>query len=200
MLSIRFVITVLLLAVAAFGQSLPPGTVISSNQGSTFTQALPPAATPAATTPLASVPTSNLPDYLIGTGVAWNRGTAYPLSNVTTIGVRIGASNIFSWSTLDTPVAPTPTGAPVPSSVRTGAAFVAAQTATGSAFLFFLGDIGLSTTPSASAAGYSAGAGVAIRIKRTHWYVMPLYRLVGTVGSATTAVPEVMAAYTFGGN
>jgi hypothetical protein len=140
-----------------------------------------------------------LPSHLVGTGVAWNRYSAHPLSEITSVAIRVAQSNVYSWSTLDTPIAKAPAGDTAqPSSVRTGAGYVLARSASGSAFLVLLGDVGLATTPSTVSSGYSAGMGVPIRIRRSCWYVMPLYRIVGAGSTAMKAAPEFQVWYSFG--
>jgi hypothetical protein len=160
-----------------------------------------PVATAATTAPPNNVDTTALPSYMVGTGVSWNRYAAQPYSNVTSFAVRIGATNVYSWSTIDTPIAATPAGgSPLPSSVRTGAAYVAAQSSSGRVFLVLLGDLGLTSTPSAAAAGYSAGLAVAWRpVKAWPVYVMPLYRLMGASNAGAYTVPEIQVWYSFGG-
>jgi hypothetical protein len=140
-----------------------------------------------------------LPSHLVGTGLAWNRYSAQPLSEITSVAVRVAQSSVYSWSTLDTPIAKAPAGdIAQPSSVRTGAGYVLARAASGSAFLVLLGDVGLTATPSTVASGYSAGMGVPIRIRHSQWYVMPLYRIIGGGSTAMKAPPEVQFWYSFG--
>ena len=182
----RHLTIALLLVCASFAQTVAPPV---------------PVATTATTAPPNNVDTSALPNYMAGTGIGWNRYAAQPYSSLTSFAIRIGSSNVYSWSTIDTPIAATPAGGtPLPSSVRTGAAYVAAQSASGSVFLVLIGDLGLTATPSATAAGYSAGLGVAWRPKKT-WpvYVMPLYRLIGASNAGVYTVPEVQVWYSFGG-
>lgn len=143
---------------------------------------------------------SPLPGYLIGTGAEWNRYSPQPYSVTTSLALRIGGSNVYSWSTLATPFARTPAGGtPIPSSMRTGAAYVFAQSAGGNVFLFGLGDVGLSATPTANLAAYSGGLGLAVRIRKSNFYLMPLYRAIGAAGTSVQAVPELMLWYSFGG-
>jgi len=140
---------------------------------------------------------SALPSYMVGTGVEWNRYAAYPFGNVTSLAVRLGTSNLYSWSTADTPI--TATTPPQASALRTGAAYIAAQSPTGSVFLVLLGQAGLATTGNTTAAAFSGGVAVAIRVKKTHWYLMPCFRATGTSTTSTQPVPEIQAWYSFGG-
>ena len=147
---------------------------------------------------------STLPTYLVGVGAELN-----PAGVITTLAVRIGQSNLYSWSTMDTPVKQTPsvpatstsTATPatsqIVSSVRTGAAYVAAHS--GACFLFFLGDAGFSTGVGSTTLGaYSGGGGVFCNSKKApHLYLGPVVRAVKISSSTVTPIAEFMASWSF---
>lgn len=144
---------------------------------------------------------SHLPTYLVGIGAEVN-----PTGILATLAVRIGSTNLYSYSTLDTPTRQTPitttsaTGATTTqlvSSLRTGAAYVAAHS--GNCFLFFLGDAGIATgTGSATLGAYSGGGGVyCSSAKLPNLYVGPVIRAVKVSSSTVTPIAELMVSWSF---
>ena len=156
-------------------------------------------------TPAVSPP---LPGLTVGAGPSWMRGAAYPLSLDTNLAFHL-MGNWYSWTTVRTPVVPTPSnGVPVPSTISTGGAYVAAQSKTGSVSLVLIVETGFSTTQATSnvTPAFSGNIGVAFRLGQSNTYIMPYARAanaaVNSSGSSlATAVfqPGVMFLYGFKG-
>lgn len=165
-------------------------------------------ATPATPEPSASAASPPLPGLTFGVGPSWMRGAAYPLSLDTNLAFHL-AGNWYSWTTVSTPVAPTPAnGIPVPSTIATGGAYIAAQSGTGSVSLVLIVETGFSTSQAASslAPAFSGNVGVAFRLGKSNTYIMPYAKAANaavssTGGSLATAVfqPGVMLLYGFKG-
>jgi hypothetical protein len=173
---------------------------------------------PAPQLPVSNVSTASLPPYLVGTGVEWDRAASVPLSNVTSLAVQLGSgSSWYWWNTFSTPLAGAQLAANgtktyLPTSIRTGMAYVAAQSASGKAFLGFLVDGGFANTQSAPPSGanalaYSTGVFLAFQ-PAPHLFLMPILRATGTTlpasvtgtNSSLQMGPEFMAFYSFGGS
>ena len=176
-----FVITALftLLALCAFGQ------------------------TATAPAPLSTVQTAALPDITFGAGVNWNRGAVYPLVENTNLALHIKNTNWYSWTTVGTPVAPAPAGAaPLPSTISTGGAYIAAQSASGSVALVLILQGGLAATALATTGTFTGNLGVAFRIKKSNVFLMPFAggssSQGGNIGQFVLQ-PGVMVLYGFGG-
>lgn len=157
------------------------------------------------TPPLATVNAAALPSLTIGVGPSWTRGSAYAANADVDIAVRVGTSNWYSWSTISTPITAVPVGgAPILSTITTGGAWVAAQSASGAVSLITIVQAGLSASATASLA-FTGSVGVAFRMGKKPIYVMPYAKAsnasVGTSGALATAVfqPGVMILYGFGG-
>ena len=75
---------------------------------------------------------SRLPTYIAGAGVEYNQYTSPAAGIPITAAVRVKKTNVYSWTTMDMPVAPMSQTAtavgPSPASIRTGIAYVAAHT------------------------------------------------------------------------
>jgi len=165
-------------------------------------------ATPATLVPSASAASPPLPGLTVGVGPSWMRGAAYPLSLDTNLAFHL-AGNLYSWTTVSTPVAPTPAnGIPVASTIVTGGAYVAAQSGTGSVSLVLIVETGFSTSQATSslAPAFSGNVGVAFRLGKSNTYIMPYAKAANaavssTGGSLATAVfqPGVMFLYGFKG-
>jgi len=165
-------------------------------------------AAPAAPAPSGSVVSPPLPGLTVGVGPSWMRGAAYPLSLDTNLAVHL-TGNWYSWTTVSTPVVPTPAnGVPVSSTISTGGAYVAAQSGTGSVSLVLIVETGFSTSQATSnvTPAFSGNIGVAFRLGKSNTYIMPYARAANAAVSSTgsslaTAVfqPGVMFLYGFKG-
>lgn len=133
---------------------------------------------------------SHLPTYLVGVGEEVN-----PSGILATLAVRIGGSNLYSWTTMDTPVHQA--SPQIVASIRTGAAYVAAHS--GNCFLFFLGDAGLATAPgSATLGAYSGGGGMfCTSAKHPQLYFGPVVRATKISASTVSPTAEVMLNWSF---
>jgi hypothetical protein len=122
------------------------------------------------------------------------RGAVYPLSLDTNLAVHL-TGNWYSWTTVSTPVAPAPAnGIPVPSTIATGGAYIAAQSGTGSVSLVLIVETGFSTSQAASSLAPAFSGNVP--------YAKAANAAVSsTGGSLATAVfqPGVMLLYGFKG-
>lgn len=160
-----------------------------------------------AQTPTAAA-SAPIPGLTVGVGPSWMRGAAYPLSLDTNIAFHL-TGNWYSWTTVSTPVAPTPAnGVPVPSTISTGGAFVAAQSGTGSVSLVLIVETGFSTSQATSnvSPAFSGNIGVAFRLGKSDTYIMPYARTTNAAVSSTgsslaTAVlqPGIMFLFGFKG-
>lgn len=158
-----------------------------------------------ATPPPTTVNTASLPSLTIGGGPSWTRGSAYAANADVDIAIRVGTSNWYSWSTVSTPVTAQPVGVtPLVSTITTGAAWVAAQSASGAVSLITIVQAGLSASATASLA-FTGSVGVAFRVGKKPIYIMPYAKAsnasTGTNGAFASAVlqPGVMILYGFGG-
>jgi hypothetical protein len=144
----------------------------------------------AQTPPAASI--STLPSILVGGGTSWTRGQAYPYSAVIHFAMRVGTSNWYSWSEISTPVASVPAGAaPLPSTLTTGGAWVAAQSAGGRISLVVIGTVGMSAASASTPTGpaFTGSFGIPIRLhKDGNVYLMLYFKAAGaTAGGANGA-------------
>ena len=157
----------------------------------------------AAQTPTLPAPVgdfSKLPTYLVGLGGEYNRWASPAAGALITLAFRVGDTNIYSWSTIDTPIAPisAPSG-PSPASVRTGMAYVLANS--GSCFLFVLGDAGVATGSGSTTLGaYSGGGGVFCNLRAKSGgklYLGPVIRAIKVSSSTVQPVAEFMVSWGF---
>jgi hypothetical protein len=174
-------------------------------------QTTPAVAVPVTTTAVATttVNTAGLPSYTFGSGVSWTRGGTTPYSLDTTFAIHIGQGQWYSWTAVTTPLAKSVPGAPpVPSTITTGGAWIPAQSPTGSLSLVLIVQGGFSNVVATStiAPAFTGSVGLAIRVKKTHWYIMPYAKAANassatSSGSLATAVfqPGVQVLYGFGG-
>jgi len=133
---------------------------------------------------------SHLPAYLVGIGGAANPGAA-----VVTLAVRIGSTNFYSRTALDTPFAQQ-NGQRIVSTARTGIAYVAAHS--GSCFLFFLGDAGASLGSGFALGAFSAGGGVFCNSARfPHVYAGPILRAEKINASQVAPTAEFLVNWSF---
>lgn len=162
-----------------------------------------------ATPPPTTVNSAALPSLTIGVGPSWTRGSAYAANADVDIAIRVGTSNWYSWSTVSTPITAAPAGGilpgtPLVSTITTGGAWVAAQSASGAVSLITIVQAGLSASATASVA-FTGSVGVAFRVGKKPIYVMPYAKAsnasAGTNGAFASAVlqPGVMILYGFGG-
>jgi hypothetical protein len=134
---------------------------------------------------------SKLPNYLVSAGAEANPGGV-----LVSLAKRIGQTDFYSWSTLDTPLRQTSGQQQILSSVRTGAAYVAAKS--GSCFLFFLTDTGIAAASSVTLGAFSAGGGVYCSSKRfPGLYYGPVVRVVKVSSVGVAASPELMVSWSF---
>jgi hypothetical protein len=143
---------------------------------------------------------SRLPSYVVGAGGAYDRYASPAASVPITLSVRIGSTNLYSWTTMDTPIAPVSSTGPSPASLRTGIAYVAAGS--GSCFLFLLGDAGIATGSGTTALGaFSGGLGmycdIGARFKTSKLYVGPVVRAIKVSSTAVQPVIEFMVSKGF---
>ena len=152
------------------------------------------------TLPPGTVEASSLPSYFASAGGEYNRYATDHGGIDISFGIRIGTTGVFSYTTIDTALVKTPSGgAPLPSSVRTGAASVVAQSSNGAVSLFICGQAGVSATAGSTSATLSGCLGIPIRFGKTHLYAMPMLRIANATSAGVQVVPEVQLLYGFGG-
>lgn len=151
-------------------------------------------------------PDETLPQITVGVGPSWTRGDVHTASADVDIAVRLGSTNAYSWSTLSTPIARVPAGAPaLASTVTTGAAYIIARSASGRISLLAIAQAGINSTPSSASLAVTGSAGMPIRLWRSNLYLMPYLKASkperGTDGNLISAIvqPGVMLVYGFGG-
>ena len=145
--------------------------------------------------PTPTVNVAALPSITAGAGTSWNRGNAYPYTVDNTIALHIGSSQWYSWTEIQRPVTTTQAGAqPLPSSLTTGGAWIAAQTPTGSMFLTVIVQAGFTTTQATSttAPAFSGSFGIGF-----HPWKKPIYLLAYVKGAnAVAASGNSLATFT----
>jgi len=149
--------------------------------------------------------TGNLADYMIGTGPSWIRAASYPLNDDTSFALRLGSSSWYSWTDIVTPIARNPnSAAPLPSTITTGATFVAACNPAKSVCLLVnaAGGVSAAAGGAAAAPAFTGGVGVDFRIGNVH--IIPQAKASNaayslTSGALATAVfsPSLLVAYGF---
>jgi len=151
---------------------------------------------------------TTLPSMTVGIGPSWTRGDIHAASADVDVALRLGSSNVFSWSTVSTPVATVPKGAqPLASTITTGFAYVAARSTSGSVSLLTIVQAGFNSVQATgtTSPAFTGSAGLAIRMGRTNLYVMPYMKASnpqrGTDGALVSATlqPGFMLIYGFGG-
>ena len=156
-----------------------------------------------------TVNTSALPSIVAGIGPTWARGATNPFAVDFNFGLRVGSSNWYSYSTVSTPITTgSPAGSPpVASTITTGGAWAAAQSASGKVTLLLIVQAGFTTVQANStvAPSFNGSVGVAFKIK-PNLYVMPFAKAsnattVTNSSALATAVfqPGVQVMYGFGG-
>ncbi len=149
-----------------------------------------------------------LPQITVGAGPSWTRGSAYATSADIDVAFRLGSSNIYSWSTISTPVAKVPVGSPaLASTITTGLAYVAARSASGGVSLVTIAQGGVnSVQPSGPvSAAFTGSVGLAVRLGKSNLYLMPYVRASnpqrGSDGALISAIlqPGAMLLFGFGG-
>jgi hypothetical protein len=155
-----------------------------------------------------TVNSAALPSITMGAGPSWTRGAANPFALDVDVALHIGSGNWYSWSTVSTPIAwPNTSGSPQVSTITTGGAWVAAQNTSGLVSLITIVQAGFTTVQATSttAPAFTGSIGVALRLGKTHAYLMPYAKAsnpqTGTNGSLATAIfqPGMMVLYGFGG-
>lgn len=131
------------------------------------------------------------PAYYIGTGATYDYYGKTGFAANTEVGIRIGSTNVYSYSTLQLTLAT--------STLRTGAAYMFYQT--GNWSLLALGDAGLSTSSASPALGSFSGGGIVMydvgaRVTKglDHFYIGVGGRYVAT----STLGQQPIATITFG--
>ena len=157
-----------------------------------------------------------MPNTVIGAGVSWQKGEAYPLSENTMFAKNFSVTNPrtgekiptswYLWTQASTPIAPQPfKNQPLQSSLSAGIAFVAAQTPGGAISVVPFAMGGLSASQSTAGGTFTGNLGFAFRLGGTssNWYIMPYVggsSLVGSAASGTfTLSPGAMLMYGFRG-
>jgi len=149
-----------------------------------------------------------LPAHLIGFGPTWNRGANNPYSADLNFAVRVGTTKFYSYTSVATPISFQIAGQPVASSITTGGAYVAVQSASGAVSLVFIAQAGFSSLQQTStiAPQFSGSVGVDFRIGKSPVHVMPFAKAANASTSATsgalaTAVlqPGIQVLFSFGG-
>jgi len=144
----------------------------------------------------------------VGSGISWTRGDVHAVSADVDVAVRISSSNVYSWSTISTPVAPVPKGAPpLASTVTTGLGYVAARTNSGSVSLVTIVQGGFNSIQATgtTSPAFTGSVGLAFRLGKGNMYAMPYIKASnpqrGTDGSLVSAVlqPGVMFIFGFSG-
>lgn len=159
-------------------------------------------------TPVPATVSDTLPSMLFGGGTSWNRGNSYPYAANNHIAIRIGSSSWYSWTEVATPVATVaPGSSPLPSTLTTGGAWVAAQNSTGSVSLVNIVQAGFSTVQATSttAPAFTCSFGVAIRLGKTNIFAFPYIKAGnaatgGSNGALATFIvqPGISILYGFG--
>lgn len=151
---------------------------------------------------------STLPAITVGIGPSWTRGELHVASADVDVAVRLANTNAYSWSTLSTPVASVPAGAPpLASTITTGVAYIPARSLNGGVSLVTIGQGGInSVQPTGSTSlAVTGSVGVAIRLAKSNLYLMPYLKASkpqkGTDGALVSAImqPGIMLIYGFGG-
>lgn len=131
------------------------------------------------------------PAYYIGTGATYDYYGKTGIAANTEIGIRIGSTNVYSYTTLELTLAT--------STLRTGAAYLFYQT--GNWSLMALGDAGLSASSANPTLGSFSGGGLVLydvgaRVTKgaSHFYIGAGGRLVST----TSLGQQPIASITFG--
>jgi hypothetical protein len=154
-------IACLSLALAAFGQIVPPAP-----------------ATPA-----------SLPPYVAAIGASDNRGAVPQYSVDVTVAVLIQKTNLFWWNHVSTPIGKASGGQALASTIETGAAWVAAQSGRVSLVFILLSGLSIAPAPSSGSnvsPNVSASVGVSIRLSQ-HWAVMPYIKALATTAAQAPA-------------
>lgn len=158
-----------------------------------------------------TVNSSNLPSVTIGFGPSWSRGSSYPLEGDINLGLHIGSSNWYSWSTMSTPIATKPltSNTPLASTITTGGAWVAAQSKDNKFSIILIMQIGFTSVQATSttAPSFNGSFGVGWKVwKDKSFYLIPYFKASnpvlnsnGTNVTSFVAQPGVMGVWGFGG-
>jgi len=149
-----------------------------------------------------------LPSITVGAGPSWTRGGNSPYSFDATLAVHIGKTQWYSWTDISTPISTSTSAQPVVSTITTGAAWIAAQSASGCVALVTIIQAGFSAVAANStiAPSFTGSLGVAFRLGKSNVYLMPYAKASNAAtstssGALATAVfqPGVQILYGFGG-
>ncbi len=155
---------------------------------------------------------ASLPPSVVGTGVSWDRGQAYPLEEKTLYGHEFFTTDPatgkkvptswYVWTQASTPIAPSPAGNPVPSTLSAGVTYVAAQSASGSVLVLLTGMGGLSASQTTAGGQFNGNIALAFRLGKSNWYLAPGIAgstLAGGSASGTfVAAPGIFLLYGLG--
>lgn len=143
----------------------------------------------------ASAQQAPLPSYAAGIGASWARGAQHPMNIDTTVGLQLGSTNWYSWTTISTPVARTRAGGtPAPATISTGGAFIGARSASGSVSLLLTVQGGFASGATATVPTFSGNMGVAFRLGKSNLYLIPYMKAEST----TVIQPGFLLMYGFG--
>lgn len=154
--------------------------------------------------PAPTAPASSLPGVILGGGESWTRGSAYRYSTDFTVALHVGSGNWYSWSDISTPVVTSHVSSPVVSSISTGGAWVASQSAGGRLSLIAIMQLGFSTVQATSttAPSLSGSLGLAVRPRKSSNFWILFYAKAQNPNAATNAMvfqPGIQLLYSLGG-
>ncbi len=162
-----------------------------------------------AQTPAVGVATSSeLPQITVGVGPSWTRGDVHAISADVDVAVKLGSTNVYSWSTISTPVATVAKGSPpLASTITSGVAYIAARSSGGGVSLVTIAQGGFTAVQATQSIqpAFTGSVGLALRFGRSNLYLMPYVRASnpqrGTDGALVSAIlqPGMMLIYGFGG-
>ena len=140
-----------------------------------------------------------LPSWVVGAGYDWTRGSQYHSALDFTIAKQISGGRWYLWNTLSTPITFHSHPDPVPTAIKSGGAWVAAQTLNGRGAFTLLAQGTLSQIQ--TQAGSSLEPGVAGTFALTYrvvnnWYLMIFAETAGGLSSTTTTTSASAATVT----
>lgn len=202
----KFLLTIVLITAAAFGQATTQATTPPAAPSPTVATPL----STTVTTPVqisgTGVDVAGLPGITIGIGPAWDRGSANAEAVDTTIAFHL-KDNLYSWTDITTPVvrqSPAP-NTPIPSTVTTGVCYAVAQSGSGSVTLLTCLQTGFSSSPAGATPVFTGNVAAAFRLGKKPIYIMPYFKAgsptLGTNGAVASFIlqPGAQLLYSFGG-
>lgn len=174
------------------GAALMPQTASAATPAPTINSPLTQTAT-SAVQMQTTVNVATLPGLTIGVGATWNRGQQNAAATDVTVAIRLSAtSNIYSWTDVMTPVVlHNATGAPIASTVTTGAGWVVAQNKTGSVNVVLIGQAGFTVSTAGTSPAFMGSIGVPVKLGSAGMYVMPYFK----AGSPTLGTNGAVASF-----